>query len=394
MAGLRVFISSTCYDLSVIRSQLRLFIQTLGHEPVMSDYSDILYDPRTHTHTSCVDEVSNADIMILIIGSRFGGLSIPEALGRIDFDLLSNESQSTETFKKKDNISITQLEVLKAIESKIPVYTFIDSNVWHDHALYEKNKDKSIINEISFPSIEKPETAAYIFEFINFLRHRSIGNNVFSFSKLQDIEDVIKKQWSSLFQKLLQEQRWHAIEAIRIDNLADQFEDLKTAILTSIGSKNEKEVARGVVRFRRLIDFVKSIGLKEYKFLTIENHSWDEFLKYVDVKNIIDSSSLPDDFYYNRAGINHLRLYIIRNDNSFYEFRSSLELFYNMRIEWDAFMELPTSTREIIFDALFDMRSGIGMLKFYNEPFEYFVNNHLDTSKIVQSKLSSDDLLN
>jgi len=65
-----------------------------------------------------------------------------------------------------------------------------------------------------------------------------------------------------------------------------------------------------------------------------------------------------------------------------------------MRIEWDAFMELPTSTREIIFDALFDMRSGIGMLKFYNEPFEYFVNNHLDTSKIVQSKLSSDDLLN
>ena len=42
MAGLSVFVSSTCYDLSVIRSQLRIFIQSLGQEPLMSDYSDLL----------------------------------------------------------------------------------------------------------------------------------------------------------------------------------------------------------------------------------------------------------------------------------------------------------------------------------------------------------------
>lgn len=63
MAGLRVFVSSTCYDLSVIRSQLRIFIQDLGHEPSMSDYSDLLYYPRIHTHTSCVDEVASADVV-------------------------------------------------------------------------------------------------------------------------------------------------------------------------------------------------------------------------------------------------------------------------------------------------------------------------------------------
>lgn len=52
MSALRVFISSTCYDLGIARESLRKFIVSLGYEPVMSDYSDVLYDPRIHTHTS------------------------------------------------------------------------------------------------------------------------------------------------------------------------------------------------------------------------------------------------------------------------------------------------------------------------------------------------------
>ncbi len=40
MAGLKVFVSSTCYDLALVRNQLRTFIQNLGHDPIMSDYND------------------------------------------------------------------------------------------------------------------------------------------------------------------------------------------------------------------------------------------------------------------------------------------------------------------------------------------------------------------
>ena len=43
MAELRVFISSTCYDLSLLRSQLRTFTKNMGYEPIMSDYEDILH---------------------------------------------------------------------------------------------------------------------------------------------------------------------------------------------------------------------------------------------------------------------------------------------------------------------------------------------------------------
>ena len=37
MAGVNIFISSTCYDLSQVRQDLRDFISGLGHTPMMSE---------------------------------------------------------------------------------------------------------------------------------------------------------------------------------------------------------------------------------------------------------------------------------------------------------------------------------------------------------------------
>ena len=386
MSGLKVFVSSTCYDLSVIRSQLRMFIQSLGHDPIMSDYSDILYDPRTHTHTSCVDEVATADVVVLIVGSRFGGKTVPEALAKVDFDLLTKESKSIESLKQKENLSVTQLEICKALESGIPVFTFIETSVWHDHALYERNKGSSILKEIIFPSIEKQETATFIFDFINFLRHRIRGNSVFSFSKVQEIEEILKKQWSSLFQKLLYEQRYLAKETKRIDKLTEQFEDLKTAILSSIGTTNEKDVAQGVVRFRRLLDFVRGLGLNDNTFLTKGKHSWDELMEKVGIESMIDSNGFDENLKNNL--MNRPRLFLIKKDKTFFEFRGSLDNFENMRIEWGAFVDLPEKTREIIVDALGGMRSSMGLsgfLRYYREPFDYFLDVKTK-SRILQER--------
>ena len=169
MSILKVFISSTCYDLDNVRDGLRDFIYDIGYEPVMSDYGDVLYDPRIHTHTSCIEEVKNCDMLVLLIGGRFGGRAINEAMSAVDFEKV-----------KEDVLS--------------------------DHKLYEENKDKTIISEITFPSIEKQNTAKYIFEFINMVRLRNCGNNIFPFKKESDIEDMLKKQWSSYFQKLIKEQ--------------------------------------------------------------------------------------------------------------------------------------------------------------------------------------------
>lgn len=349
MANLRVFLSSTCYDLSVVRGQLRQFIEGLGHDPVMSDYNDVVYDPRTHTHTSCIDEVAGADAVVVIIGSRFGGKVIPQALAKVDLEALKLISKNNELLKSKDNISITQLEVLKAIEASIPVFAFVDDRVMHDHATYEKNKSKAIADQIEYDSIEKPETARYIFEFINFLRLRSTNNGISTFSRLQDIEDALKKQWSGLLQRLLFEHRSKALNGQRIDSLTDQFEDLKTAVLTAVGgSKDQKEIARGVVQYRKLVDFCQAFP-PSTSVLIGQPVSWQSFLKLVNVTEIV---AIPREMSpVDRPIMRRPTHLMICDDRTFYELDRLFDI-EEVESQWDKFMTLSEQTRKVIVEAL------------------------------------------
>jgi len=350
---------------------------------MMSDYSDLLYDPRQHTHTSCIDEVSSADVVVLIIGSRFGGRVVPEALTRVDFDSLQSTGKAIEFLKKKENISITQLEILKAVESGIPIFTFVDSAVWHDHSLYERNKDKLIIQDITFPSIEKNETAIFVFEFINFLRQRAKGNSLFPFSKSQDIEEILRKQWSFLFQRLIHEQRNKSVEIKKIESLTEQFEDLKTAILTSIGSSNEREVARGVVKYRRLIDFIKGLRITDDRILTHCKDSWDELLsKHADIKQIVDLNSLnPNQMRNIKMKGQYIvrgRTFLIKSDDSFFELRFSIDVLNDLSLDWESFIRLSEEVRGIISEALGDMRNHFGFLRYVKEPFSQVISEWQD----------------
>lgn len=388
MASLRVFVSSTCFDLGPIRGQLRNFLSTMGYEPIMSDYNDVLYDPRIHTHTSCIEEIATCDLIILIVGSRFGGKAIPEAISKIDFDTILEKSKSVEHLKKKENISVTQLEVLKAVEIEIPIFTFIDNRLWSDHELYEKNKSKPILKEIEFPSIDKQETAEFIFEFVNFLRHRTKGNSINTFAKFEDIEETLKKQWAGLFQKLLNESRNKQLEFKRIDTLSNQFEDLKTAILTSIGSTNEREVARGVVRFRRLVDFFRNLRLPDYSQLLNNNLTWDEFfLGIVGISKIIDLDNLVPNLNRNMR----FRTLLVKNDDTFYEVRYGMEYINELAQEFEAFVSLPSETRNIIFDALGDMRSGLMIIRYHRENYVEYLENFRQEFIVARTLFDDDE---
>jgi len=392
MAGLRVFVSSTCYDLSAVRGQLRVFIQSLGHDPVMSDFNDVLYDPRVHTHSSCIDEVAGCDVVVLLVGSRYGGRSVPEALLKIDFDALASENKSVETLKARENVSVTQLEILKAVEQRIPVFTFIDERVWHDHALYEKNKDKEILSAITFPSIEKTETAKFIFEFINFLRHRARGNSVHSFAKIQDIEETLRKQWSGLFQRLLNEQRARSAESRRIDALTQQFEDLKTAILASIGSTNERDIARGVVRFRRLADFLRGLGLQDHQFVTRESGSWDALMEVAGVVKVVDSTDLPiPSRDPNRFLGSRGRCFLLKDDDTFYEFRYPPDFLNKLKLDWEAFVQVAPEARIVILDALSEMGMGPRVVRYSGESFRRHIEELMYRQMVEQEESGDSD---
>ncbi|MCI9876953.1 DUF4062 domain-containing protein [Pseudomonas atacamensis] len=368
MASLKVFISSTCYDLHSIRGQLRNAMLGFGHEPIMSDQSEVIFDPQAHTHTSCLREVRNCDVVVLVIGSRFGGTIIPKALEQIDIEKIIDMSRSERFGDGGHKISITQAEVLQAIQFGIPVFAFVDSGIMRDHLTYEKNKKKDIISQIEFSSIEKPETAAYIFEFINFLRLRNENNSIFEFSRFEDIDIQLKKQWSGLFQRLLSEQRLKATEGRNIDQLSSQIADLKAAVLGSISSVELKETAKGAIRFRMLIDFIHGLfseaAPEKFDSIIKSNISWKEILSEIDVHEILQPERTRE-----RFGVTGLVL--IKTDGTYFRVRLPLLRFYRLEEEWSDFKELGGDAKSAIISAILDSVDGrpTSFVKYFNEPY-------------------------
>jgi hypothetical protein len=368
MAALKIFVSSTCYDLGIVRAQLRSFLINLGHEPIMSEYNDVLFDPRSHTHDNCAQEIKNADVVILIIGSRFGGTAIPKVITALDLENLRNQSRGTKLIENPDKMSITQIEVLNAIESNIPIFTFIDSRVAYDHLFYEKNKNKDFLESLDFPSIEKKESATYIFEFINYLRLRSKNNSITEFSKLSDIEDYIKKQWSSLLQRLLNEQKNKNVEEKRLDFLSKQIEDIKTAILTTIPSDELKETAKGAIKFRGVLDFLFSFkNEKDIEAILLSKLSWEELLLSFDIVRVEQTRDIRRKYRRNNVSA------FIRGDNKFYLSRYDAEIINNHIInDWISFSELPEPRKRAIYNAIKDNfidRDFIRDLVFFDKDF-------------------------
>ncbi|MGG8472730.1 DUF4062 domain-containing protein [Rahnella sp. PAMC25617] len=375
MPSPKVFVSSTCYDLGMAREQLRSFLLRIGYDPILSEYSDILYDPRAHTHTSCIQEVPNTDIVIVLIGSRFGGRAIPEALSNVDLENLLNSSFDVTVLNDPEKLSITQLEVLKAIDSAVPVFAFVDEKVMHDHYVYLKNKD--LVDKIKFPSIDKPETAKYIFEFISFLSHRNKGNSIIPFGKIEDIENHLKKQWGSLFQRLLREQREQQVETRKLFSITEQIEDLKTAMISTIGNAQNREVARGVIKYRRLADFLSGIKFPNFSVVTESNIGFEELLTSADIVSVRE---IPD------ARNSFGRSALLKSDGTFYELRFGQEFLNRVNIDWNSFITLTVDVRQVIFEAITDIgRMGPGIVRYRDELFQDRFNEYLerDESKPV-----------
>lgn len=59
MAKPRVFISSTFYDLRLVRLELDKFLRVIGYEPVRNETGDIPYGKVDALETYCYKEIGN-----------------------------------------------------------------------------------------------------------------------------------------------------------------------------------------------------------------------------------------------------------------------------------------------------------------------------------------------
>ncbi len=205
MATPKVFVSSTCFDLKEVRDSISRFIKSFGFEPILSEHGDVFYHPDLHTHESCIHEVSNCQLFILIIGGRFGGT--------YDID------------KQK---SITNAEYDAARQLNIPVFTYIKKGVYDNHHTYQANKTKEFAEKIDFPNIENQENAINIFNFIDQVRKSKTNNAFETFETANEIEIHLKKQWAGMFFDFLKNRE--VKEQVNAANL----------MLTTLKTSNEK----------------------------------------------------------------------------------------------------------------------------------------------------------
>ncbi|MBX9860826.1 MAG: DUF4062 domain-containing protein [Sphingomonas sp.] len=364
MPALRVFVSSTCIDLGSHREQIRALLMRMGYDPIMSDYSDVLYDPAKHTHTSCIAEVQNADMVVLLIGSRFGGTAVPEALSELDAGAISSKLTGDVSAGDEAKYSTTQLEALRAIEIGIPIFTFVDAKVYADHHTYTKNKDMDFSDRISYASIQKPETAKYIFEFITFVTHLSSNNALTSYSNFGEIEAHLIKQWSGLFQMLLRDSRAKRADGRKADAIIEQIQDLKAAMLQTISAGSARDVARAVIRYRRLADFV--IAMRHYApSLDIADYqrSFNDLLTdfgVVEVTQAVEGSS---------SGFP--RTVLILNDDTYLRVRVPDRRFEAFAVEWAEFSQLEKETKVAVLQGVSDAGlPTLGIVQHYGRPFQ------------------------
>ncbi len=188
-ANINIFVSSTCYDLSQIRKDLRDSITGWGHNPILSEQNDFPIDPQLDNWENCINAIKNyADIFVLIIGEKYGSTG-------------------------KTGKSITNTEYLTAVQKGIPIYTFTSKRMVTLLEAWKLNPSAKLSEDIDNNDV---------FEFINDVRSKS-GRWNFEYEVAQDIIDTLRKQLSILFRSSLE---------LRKKIVSSPYEDLYSKIST------------------------------------------------------------------------------------------------------------------------------------------------------------------
>ncbi len=242
MAKPRVFVSSTYYDLRVIRADLERFMKELGFEPVLFERGHVPYGKEEALEEYCYREISNCDIVITIIGGKYG------------------------TQSKDQKNSITQKELRAAIELGKQIYIFVEKSVLGEYRTYLGNREVAGFKPVA---VNDP----MVYTFIEEIYALPSGNPVEGFETSDDIFRYLREQWAGLFQRLLQESSRQK-EVDIIDNLKSTASTLNHLVtfLTEERTKGDQAIKDILLSTHPAFSAVKTAAKIPYRviFYTFE----------------------------------------------------------------------------------------------------------------------------
>ncbi|QDU05416.1 hypothetical protein V6x_51530 [Gimesia chilikensis] len=159
-----IFISSTIKDLHHLRDILRDTIIDLAYNPVMSEHGGVGYLNPVTAAESCYISVNQCQMMVLIIGSRYG-------------------------WKDEDGLSVTHREFKTARDARIPIITLVESRILNYKDVYDANRESNIWDD--FDLMDDPRS---VFELLDEISNLESFNAIVEFKTPEDARKTLKLQ--------------------------------------------------------------------------------------------------------------------------------------------------------------------------------------------------------
>ena len=154
---MKIFLSSTCYDLTDLRAIVEDYFKKKGEILLLSDRNSFPINPREHRHDICLLNAKSADLFLLFLDKRFGA-----------------------PYYKDKNISITWAEYRIAKENNVPIFVLIRENVFNERETWKVNGRK---DDFKPAFTDKVET----FKFIDEIQLANEGPWIGQFNNAVDV---------------------------------------------------------------------------------------------------------------------------------------------------------------------------------------------------------------
>jgi hypothetical protein len=160
---MKIFLSSTCYDLVDIRAELERFLKEKGHELLLSDRATFPVEIGIHRHDVCINNVQNSDLFILIVDRRFGA-----------------------PYYKDSSLSITWAEFNEALRAGRKIIPFVREDIFNERQSYHHNRKKGNSFEPFFADTTR------VFDLIDDIQKHEGGFWIEQFKNSVEIKDRLE----------------------------------------------------------------------------------------------------------------------------------------------------------------------------------------------------------
>ena len=189
---MKIFVSSTIYDLIDIRSEIYELLKASGLNPSMSDRgdSDFTQIPTSNSIDTCLVNLRSSDYCIVILSQRYGA-SLSDALPQYG------------------DVSATHLEYNTAIEENLNVLFYVRDRLHSEFDLWRRHKMPNDLTGLSLVwtpllGLNKKPNALPLFRFLAsrwILNSQHSRNWIQTFTSSNDLKRLISNDLSIQFNK-------------------------------------------------------------------------------------------------------------------------------------------------------------------------------------------------